>query len=425
MYGLIIIAFAVWLPCLNAPFLFDDYNVIVHFKPVHSFLAWWQHLPAIRPLLKLSYVLNWQISQQAFIFHAFNLLIHLFNTWLGYVIIKRLWPQYHFLAAWIALVWCLHPLQTEAISYISGRSMALSSSCLLIALYLISKPISQNTAYLTALICLVALLIKETSWIFPIILAMILWLRGETITQIKTLLWPSFILIILTCLVLIYFSYYQKLLLFSLQSRSINQQLLAQSIAYPYFFSVIFSLQPNIDPDLLIPPTWHIQSMLTLSVLLGGFFIATWRIFRYRCWYGGAILWFLFCLIPSNSIIPRLDIANDRHLYLALWSMASLWVIGIYYLLPRANHIILTLSLICLAWFTLVRNMDYQSEVALWSRTSQQSPNKSRVWNNLGVACQQQANFECAEYAFLNAVRLDANNLTAANNLYFLQHKQN
>ena len=39
-------------------------------------------------------------------------------------------------------------------------------------------------------------------------------------------------------------------------------------------------------------------------------------------------------------------------------------------------------------------------------------------------ACQQQANFECAEYAFLTAVKLDPNNLTAANNLYFLQHRQ-
>ena len=64
--------------------------------------------------------------------------------------------------------------------------------------------------------------------------------------------------------------------------------------------------------------------------------------------------------------------------------------------------------------------MDYQSEVALWSRTSEQSPDKSRVWNNLGIACQQQANFDCAEYAFLTAVKLDPNNLTAANNLYFL-----
>lgn len=414
------LALIAWLPCLNAPFVFDDYNVIVSFSPAHSFLAWWQHLPAIRPLLKLSYVFNWQLSQQAFIFHATNLLIHLFNTGLGYVIVRRLWPQYGFLASWIALVWCLHPVQTEAISYISGRSIALSSTCLLLALYLITKPLTKNTAYLIALICLVALLIKETSWIFPIILAMILWLRGETMTQIKRLLWPSFIVIILTCILLVYFSYYQKLLIFSLQSRSFNQQLLAQSIAYPYFVSVIFSLQANIDPDLITPSKWQTQHWLTLSLLLSIGVFSLWRVCKYRCWWAGAMLWFLCCLMPSNSIIPRLDIANDRHLYLALWSVASIVVISVYQLLPRTHIVVLSLSIFVLAWFTLVRNMDYQSEVALWLRTTEQSPNKSRVWNNLGVACQQQANIECAEYAFLTAVKLDPNNLTAANNLYFL-----
>jgi Flp pilus assembly protein TadD len=75
-----------------------------------------------------------------------------------------------------------------------------------------------------------------------------------------------------------------------------------------------------------------------------------------------------------------------------------------------------------LAVALLIRNEDYRSEVALWSRTAEQSPGKSRVWNNLGVACLQADDIRCARAAFDRALRLDPDNQRAAVNRYFLDH---
>ncbi|HEX5361883.1 MAG TPA: hypothetical protein VFW49_12510, partial [Fluviicoccus sp.] len=117
-------ALLLWLPALSGPFQFDDYNVIVNQPAVHNLDAWRQSLPGIRPLLKLSYTLNWLISPEAFGFHLTNLLIHVLNGWLLYVWLGRSGRFSPPLPLLIALLWFLHPAQTEAVTYIAGRSVS-------------------------------------------------------------------------------------------------------------------------------------------------------------------------------------------------------------------------------------------------------------------------------------------------------------
>src|ERR1700730_3248460 len=66
---------AVGLTYLNAfwgVFQFDDYNVIVDNPAIHSWSGWLHDLQGIRPLLKLSYALNWTAGLGLFGFHLFN-----------------------------------------------------------------------------------------------------------------------------------------------------------------------------------------------------------------------------------------------------------------------------------------------------------------------------------------------------------------
>src|SRR3990170_4793815 len=70
---------------LNGSFQFDDYNVIVNEPSVHSWSNWLAGLDhGIRPLLKLSYTLNWTMGAGVVGFHLTNLLIHLANAYLVY-----------------------------------------------------------------------------------------------------------------------------------------------------------------------------------------------------------------------------------------------------------------------------------------------------------------------------------------------------
>ena len=139
--GLCAVVLLVYANALSASFQFDDFNVIVNNPRVHGLAAWWRELPSIRPLLKLSYALNWMASPQARGFHAFNIGIHTLNTVLVWawaaLCLRQLHPE-RAIPRWapiaVALLFALHPAATEAVTYVSGRSLSLMASFYLASL---------------------------------------------------------------------------------------------------------------------------------------------------------------------------------------------------------------------------------------------------------------------------------------------------
>ncbi len=71
-------------------FQFDDFNVIVNNPRVHAWPAWWldiQH--GIRPLLKFTYTFDWFVGLGVAGFHLTNVLIHLCNTLLVWMLSRH------------------------------------------------------------------------------------------------------------------------------------------------------------------------------------------------------------------------------------------------------------------------------------------------------------------------------------------------
>ena len=105
---------------------YDDYNVIIDDPAVRSLAAWRAAMPGIRPLLKLSYAFNNSWGGLAG-FHSLNLLLHLFNAALVLLLLRRLLPDVPAAALAGALLFALHPVNTEAVTMLSGRSVSLMS----------------------------------------------------------------------------------------------------------------------------------------------------------------------------------------------------------------------------------------------------------------------------------------------------------
>ena len=117
---------------LSCSFQFDDYKVIVDNPGVHSWEAWWNKLDqGIRPLLKFTYTLNWTSGLGVAGFHVVNVLIHLSNVLLVYVLstefvrAQPLRDHLKYVPLLTALLFAAHPIHTEAVTYISGRSISL------------------------------------------------------------------------------------------------------------------------------------------------------------------------------------------------------------------------------------------------------------------------------------------------------------
>jgi hypothetical protein len=137
---------------------------------------------------------------------------------------------------------------------------------------------------------------------------------------------------------------------------------------------------------------------------------------------GFALLWFFLWLAPTNSVLPRLDVANDRELYVALVGPAFGFARLIARVRPgplrRAAVFAFTL---CLALATFDRNRVYANEVSFWLDVAQKSPHNARAFANLGYGLALACRTDDARKVFNAALLLDPEDWRTAINLRLLQ----
>jgi len=215
---------------------------------------------------------------------------------------------------------------------------------------------------------------------------------------------------------------YRRMLAHSLSIRSLADNLALQVDGWFYLLTQpLLLLRINIDPDLDTQSIFNSGWWLRLAVLLLLMAIALWQ---RRSWIGFALCWLFLHLLPTNSLLPRNDVANDRQLYLALIGPA-IWCARAC--IDDSRRAGLALAFAILVVFTLttqIRNRDYRDEVSLWLATARLSPDKARVWNNLGYAYQQQGFTTAAISAYRRALIHDANYTRARINLRLLDSSE-
>jgi tetratricopeptide (TPR) repeat protein len=401
---------AVWSGSLVGPFQFDDWNVIVDQPAVRGFSAWWAAQPGIRPLLKLSYALNWQLSPEAWYFHLFNLLIHGLNVGLVVALLRR-WPQLDPASVlWVTAIFALHPVQTEAVTYVCGRSMSLMASCWLAAALCWLKseePPAWRWKLLSTGFFLLAMGVRETAWSLPF--ALLLWqrARGRPWRPVLHELMPLWLALGVAAALASGLERYRRMVEASLASLDPLGSLALQVEALSYLFvEPLLLLRNNIDPDLPAVASFGAGWWLGAALLLGAIGLGLAMLKRIPA-AGLALLWPLVLLLPTNGVLVRLDVASERHLYLALLGPAVLAVTAVRSVAPGKGA---TLSLgalgLVLASATIIRIGDYRSESALWTATAERSPEKARVWNNLGYAHLAEGHPELAIPALRRALEL-------------------
>src|SRR6185369_3229311 len=111
-------------------------------------------------------------------------------------------------------------------------------------------------------------------------------------------------------------------------------------------------------------------------------------------------------LAPTNSIVPRLDVANDRQLYLACWGLFLALCIQLRNL-PRAVWVAL---IMLFATSNVLRQLEYRSEIALWESSVALAPWNARGHNNLGYAYQEAGRIADARREYRVALLLEPSN---------------
>jgi tetratricopeptide (TPR) repeat protein len=428
----------VYLNSFRGVFQFDDYNVIVDHGGVHTWGAFLAGLPrGIRPLLKFTYTLNWTSGLGLFGFHLVNVGLHAANAVMLFLLASRIGgPSVSRFAALLpALLFAVHPVQTEAVTYISGRSASLMAFFYLGSLLAWLRGRERGSRLLLYLaspvLFLLAAASKEVALTLPFALILCEAVRRERdgwkeALRAQAVHWG---LLAALAVFLLAHAGYGRLLEACFDIRGAAANLLTQVHGIGYLLSrLVMPYALNIDPDLPVfsggSPVLLPEVLLLAALLAAGIFGLV-----KRSPAGFGILWFFLHLLPTNSFIPRLDVANDRQLYLPSWGLFLAVAAGADLLRgkwgARRVTAVATVLVLALGVLTVSRNTVYRSEVALWEDTVRKSPGKARAWNNLGYAYQQAGRFRDAEAAYLRALRVDPGYALARGNLRELKAKSN
>jgi hypothetical protein len=357
------------------------------------------------------------------VFILFNLACHAANGCLVYVLAQR-WaddfgPQHAqpvYVALATALIFVLHPAQTEAVTYVAGRSVSL------MALFYLGALVAQQNrrAWLSLSLFGLAMAVRETAWTLPAALFLIAVARERNARAGWVAARRHATLLAMILIAVFALPTYRAMLVRSVELRGPIANLVAQVDGVSYLVThPLLSLRLSIDPDIVAGAggaAWWLAAIALVSAALGGV-----ALLRHRPFVAFAILWFLLQLLPTNSLIARLDLANDRQLYLALVGPALLVAAALANLPPRAAGLAVPALCVLLGSATILRNRDYASEIALWEATTRASPGKARAWNNLGYAWQHAGDSERAATAYAHALALEPGEYKARVNLELLR----
>ena len=400
-----------YLPSLGGAFQFDDYNVIVNYPTVHSWSMLFERAGGgVRAVLKASYVLNWTLDSGPVGFHVVNIALHAVNAVLLFFVGRRLFGDKPALVA--ALLFALHPMQTEAVTYVSGRS-----SSLMAAFYLSALLAYLRGAHwaLSSLLFVLALATRETAVTLPAALLLVELVRGTSWRTIAQRQWAHWSLLAVGGAVVLMNQRYFDLLAYGFGERGVVDNLRTQVGAISYLIWHLISLQGlNIDPALPTLTEWT-PALIAQAVLLSALLALGLASFRRRPWLAFGILWFFLQLAPTNSIVPRLDVANDRQLYLACWGLFLALAVQIDW--PRMA---VAAACLVLAAASIARQLDYRDEITMWEASVRESPWNSRAHNNLGYAYYLAGRKGEAKRQFQAALFLDPSAKKARANLVLL-----
>lgn len=400
----------------SAPFIFDDTINIVENLSIRRLWPPWNALAipadtglAGRPIVNLSLAVNYAISGgRVWSYHVVNLIIHILATLTLFGILRRALPAYRGIAFSCSLLWGLHPLQTQAVTYIIQRCESLMALFFLLTLYCALRGWQSRDRTVWHLSAILSFLLaagsKEVAVAAPFVLLCYEWVfHGHPPLQSvrgSRLLYSGLALGVI--LVLLMTAGNNTLI-----SRTENTQIdpvrywMTQCPVILHYLRLAFWPSPlTIDygwPAAAFAEAW--PAIMAVVFFLIAAVVALWK----RKPEGFLGTCFFLMLAPS-SVIPLPDPAFEHRMYLPLAFVILLTVTALAraqgWAMKRGNRIIIqkgpystlvmmipVMTLALSFWIlTFQRNHDYRSAMVIWTDTIAKRPANFRGYHGLGMA---------------------------------------
>jgi len=408
----------------------------------------------VRPVLLTTFALNFSFSEHPRGFRLVNLALHLLNILLAFLLVVRIASRYlHASETQItglvaASIFALHPLNTQAVIYVSSRSTLLMFSFYIAAVlaYLTWREKVEKgedgravPATLYLLFAAGALLTKENAVSLAGIVILLEIGLFQARRRDRTGLVGSIAAGIAPVLL---FLAYRSVVLQQASTAGKGGVLVMHSTAVkgPYFWQLATQVKAQLTylwlflwpADVAIQHSVsHVESVLDPGILLGLFVVLGGLIWALpRWWRGGAVatavLWYLCASAPE--MLVRLNIIVNEHRFylpgLGLIAICSWLLVRAVHLLSKRSRelgfgAIVGVVVLVLALGARSRSyaMQWKTACTLWEYTVTVSPDDSWTQNNVGNCRLLADDLAGAETAYRRAIDLAPENYLVFYNL--------
>jgi hypothetical protein len=312
-----------WSRGLDGPYHFDDFTTPLGDPASQSLSAWQQHAGhTLRPLTKLTYALEAEspLTNTPWSRRLVSISLHVISAGLLLLLIRRLAPDASPMwGAVLVAVWFLHPVHADAVLLASGRSAELSNLFVIAALVASCGSRRWLAAFFFGLACAS----RETAIAALLPLAALAAARMPGRWRaVGRELGPSLAIGGVIVFWLAMTPRYRILADYSMLGRPFWSSVIAQVSAVPVGLALLF--QPSrLSIDYGIPladGAGHLLFLIGVLLYSCAAAAVVWLSRRSPAAAVGLSLW-VAALLPTQSVVPKLDALSNRPLSLALAGM--------------------------------------------------------------------------------------------------------
>lgn len=444
---LLLLGMTAYAPALGAPFtVLDDYYSIVENPQIRSATglldvfssSFFPERAYYRPLVAAVFLIDYRLfGLDPFYFHLTNLLLHVFNAFLVFLLVELLISR-RMVALMSAGLFLLHPINSEAVNFIAGLSNLLSAFFCLSAFIFFSLACRKKTKGMSlymvpsALSFVLALLSKESSVMLPVVMAGYVYLinrrSGKALLSFRTVLRTTAIFF----LILIgYFIFRHQMELTAFWKPRSPQLVLLAFVSFlggvvEYLRLLFVPVGLYFDRSHELYTSW---SQLDLWITLMIIVLLVALVWGNRRRFGPeslfCILWAVAFLFPVSQLIMDIGVSPgqisiaEHFLYLPSFGIFALASLGLMKLSSRwfINRKIFTVALsgygIFLFLMTISHSTLAKHPISAFKESIAHNPNNGRVLYCLGVELAHQKRFVEAEQYFRQSLQVDPSQAVA------------
>ncbi len=438
---IVISVILLYLSVFNNPFVWDDMYGVAKNKYVHdirSFLYFFSDNTYSgsgsiganwRPLMLTVFSIIWKFWGGWVIpYHVVSIFLHATNAVLVFILLNRLFGKY-WVAFLTALVFAVHPLQTQAIVYIAGLGDPLSAFFILVGVitYLKAKDNDKETRIfiiLSWLCFMCALLSKENAVMMPGLLLIADFFSRNKEEGFKANLYLSLKKLLPFAIL---FAFY---ILARLTFLNFLSNVFESSFSIPFYErALVFFTTICVYFRLIFAPLhlhmeytfYWVHSLFEIKALIGfaiitGFLTAIITQWKKRPAVSFGLAWFLIAYSPNaNLFMPTTNLFGEHWLYLSLIGFfIAIFSLG-EELVKKGKFLLVALFLLFtwIGWIssvTIDRNQDWETPVSILSQTVKEEPKKVMVRIVLASVYRDQGEYTKALENYAEAMRLEPYN---------------